>query len=63
MAQGSARNPAADYPSKPISVLITYVAGSSTDGEARLYTDKMRESMGQSADCEGLSSIQTERRL
>ena len=47
MAQGSARNPAADYPSKPISVLITYVAGSSTDGEARLYTDKMRESMGQ----------------
>ena len=47
-AQGSAGNPAGNYPNKPISVLITYVAGSSTDGEGRLYTDKMQASMKQS---------------
>jgi len=46
-AQGSTGNPAANYPNRPISVLITYIAGSATDGEARLYTDKMQQSMGQ----------------
>ena len=46
-AQGSASNPAANYPNRPVSVVITYIAGSSTDGEARLYTDKMQQSMGQ----------------
>ena len=46
-AQGATTSAPANYPNRPISVLITYVAGSSTDGEGRLYTDRMQQSMGQ----------------
>ena len=43
-----AQKPAADsYPFKPISIVIPFAAGGSTDGEARLYTDKVGPSLGQ----------------
>jgi tripartite-type tricarboxylate transporter receptor subunit TctC len=42
------QKPAADnYPSRPVSVVIPYSAGGSTDGEARLYTEKLQASLGQ----------------
>jgi tripartite-type tricarboxylate transporter receptor subunit TctC len=39
--------PADNYPSRPVSVVIPYSAGGSTDGEARLYTEKLQASLGQ----------------
>ena len=36
-----------NYPSKPVSVVIPFVAGGSNDSEARLYTDKLFASLGQ----------------
>ena len=41
------RSPADGYPSKPVSVVIPFVAGGSNDSEARLYTDKLFASLGQ----------------
>ncbi len=42
------RLPAEAYPSRPVSVVIPFVAGGTTDNEARLYTQKLQESLGQS---------------
>jgi len=42
-AQGADR-----YPSRPISVVIPFAPGGSTDNEARLYTDKVSRGLGQS---------------
>ena len=41
------RLPADPYPSRPVSVVIPFVAGGTTDNEARLYTQKLQESTGQ----------------
>jgi len=38
---------AAQYPTRPISVVIPFAPGGSTDNEARLYTDKVSRSLGQ----------------
>lgn len=47
-APALAQKPPADtYPSKPISIVIPFAAGGSTDGEARHYTDKVGPSIGQ----------------
>ena len=41
------RSTADTYPSRPVSVVIPFVAGGTTDNEARLYTQKLQESLGQ----------------
>ncbi len=43
-AQGSA----ATYPSKPVTMVVPFAAGSATDQEARIYTTKLSEIYGQS---------------
>jgi tripartite-type tricarboxylate transporter receptor subunit TctC len=35
------------YPSKPIRVLVPYVPGGATDYAARLVTEKVRQTLGQ----------------
>ncbi len=35
------------YPGRPVSVVIPFAAGGTTDGEVRLYTDKLLASLGQ----------------
>jgi len=44
LAQGSADN----YPSRPVTVIIPFAAGGPTDNEARIYTTKLTETLGQS---------------
>ena len=43
----AAQDPAANYPSKPVRVIIPFVAGGSTENEARLYIDKLQASLKQ----------------
>ena len=46
--QVQAQRSAADaWPSRPVSVVIPFSPGGSTDNEARLYTQKLQESTGQ----------------
>src|SRR5262245_56550316 len=35
------------YPSRPISIIVPYVAGGSTDIIIRMFADKLREQLGQ----------------
>lgn len=42
-----AQNPAANWPTKPVTVVVPFVAGGSTDNELRLYTDKLQAQTGQ----------------
>ncbi len=42
-----AQEPAATYPSKPVTVIIPFVPGGSTEPEARLYLDKVQVSTKQ----------------
>jgi tripartite-type tricarboxylate transporter receptor subunit TctC len=43
----AAQDSAASYPSKPVRVIIPFVAGGSTDSEARLFIDKLQASLKQ----------------
>lgn len=43
----AAQDSAANYPSKPVRVIIPFVAGGSTESEARLYIDKLQASLKQ----------------
>ena len=43
----AAQDPAASYPSKPVRVIIPFVAGGSTENEARLYIDRLQASLKQ----------------
>ena len=45
--QGTAANPAANYPNKPVQVVIPFPAGGPNDLEVRLYLPKLQESLGQ----------------
>jgi tripartite-type tricarboxylate transporter receptor subunit TctC len=45
--QAAAQNPAANYPSRPVSIVVPFAAGGTTDSELRLYTDKLQASTGQ----------------
>ena len=48
MAQPAlAQNPAANWPSKPVMVVIPFVAGGSTENELRLYTGGLQAQTGQ----------------
>jgi tripartite-type tricarboxylate transporter receptor subunit TctC len=44
---GVAQETAASYPSKPVTVIIPFVPGGSTEPEARLYLDKLQLSLKQ----------------
>ena len=37
----------ANYPSRPVTVIVPYAPGGTTDIEARLYTQKVGERLGQ----------------
>lgn len=43
----AAQDAAANYPIKPVRVIIPFVAGGSTESEARLYIDKLQASLKQ----------------
>ncbi len=43
----SAQEEAGKYPSKPVTMVVPYAAGSSTDLEGRLYANKLHETLGQ----------------
>ena len=47
MATASAQNPAADYPHKPIRIIVGYTPGGANDILARLVGQKMSETFGQ----------------
>lgn len=42
-----AQQNAANWPTKPVSVVIPFVAGGSTDNEVRLYTERLQAQTGQ----------------
>lgn len=46
MSTASAANAASDYPSKPITILVGYAAGGSTDTGARLMAGELSERLG-----------------
>lgn len=41
-----AQSPSGSWPSRPITIVLPYVAASSLDNETRLYTPKLSESLG-----------------
>jgi tripartite-type tricarboxylate transporter receptor subunit TctC len=48
LAQGiaHAQTPAQDYPTKPITIVVSLAAGSGMDSLVRLYADKLQQSLG-----------------
>src|SRR3954447_14578578 len=44
----SAKTPAQDYPTKPITVVVPFPAGGPSDVVARIVTDRMSRTLGQS---------------
>jgi len=44
---GALAQSGADYPSRPVTVIIPYVPGGTTDIEGRLYNEKLQESLKQ----------------
>lgn len=49
LATGLARAQSADsYPSRPVTMIVPFAPGAATDIEGRIYSNKLRESLGQS---------------
>lgn len=46
-AQAPAANPVANFPSRPVFLVVPFTPGGTTDNEAKFYTDKLQASMGQ----------------
>ena len=47
LAQGSAADPAAGYPSRPVTMVTPYAPGASVDLEGRIFSTELSKSLGQ----------------
>ena len=45
--RGDRASPGADYPSRPITMVVPFAAGGPTDTVARILAERMRASLGQ----------------
>jgi tripartite-type tricarboxylate transporter receptor subunit TctC len=47
LAPASAQNPAADYPNKPVKIIVTVPAGGGVDTVTRIFAERLQQKLGQ----------------
>src|SRR5262245_57381249 len=47
LSPAAAQNPAADYPNKPVKVIVTVPAGGGVDSVTRIFAEQLQQKLGQ----------------